>query len=75
MAKAVEQRLTQEVIARFDACKDPRLRRIMQALVKHMHAFVREMETTENAGVCNHGRPTFVVQSIADLDQRFLRGR
>ena len=45
--KFSEKNLTREVIQRIRKTKNPRLKKIMTAYIKHLHAFVREVKPTQ----------------------------
>lgn len=42
-----EQDLVDRVVRSFDDCTDPRLKELMQGVVRHLHAFLRDVRLTE----------------------------
>jgi hydroxyquinol 1,2-dioxygenase len=70
-----ESNLTQAVLERIGPATDPRLRQIMEALIGHLHAFVREVELTEEewfegirfltatGQLCDENRQEFILLS------------
>lgn len=47
MRNLADERLTEAVLVQFENSETPRFREIMQSLVRHLHAFVSEVEPTE----------------------------
>ena len=72
MKNADADRLTQDVLARIADAPDPRIRETLQSLVRHMHAFVREVKPTEAEWAAAIDFLTRTGQMCTDRRQEFI---
>jgi hydroxyquinol 1,2-dioxygenase len=69
---AREQDLIDRVVASFDGCTDRRLRQVMQALTRHLHAFIRDVRLTEQEWTAAIGFLTAAGHITDDKRQEFI---
>src|SRR3977135_2523967 len=72
MPYVTEQNLTDFVRERWQAVPDPRLRQVMQSFIKHVHAFVRDVEPTQAEWATAIDFLTRTGQKCDDKRQEFI---
>src|SRR3954452_18680744 len=64
--------ITTEVLKRFESTPNPRLRELMMGIVKHLHAFARDVDLTEQEWFAGIEFLTAVGQKCSDNRQEFI---
>jgi hydroxyquinol 1,2-dioxygenase len=67
-----EAELVDRVVRSFDRCEDPRLRQLMTSLVRHLHAFARDVRLTEEEWAAAIAFLTAVGHVTDDRRQEFI---
>src|SRR5713226_1272897 len=71
-APTAAEEITIAASASFDRCADPRLREIMRALVRHLHAFATEVHLTEAEWISTINILTSTGQITSETRQEFI---
>jgi protocatechuate 3,4-dioxygenase beta subunit len=72
MADLDQNTVTDAVIAQMASTTDPRLREVMESLVRHLHDFAREVKLTPAEWLAAIGFLTRVGQSCTPIRQEFI---
>lgn len=67
-----EETATDEVVSRFADCPDARLKQVSEAAVRHLHAFIREVEPTPEEWMRAIGFLTATGQKCDETRQEFI---
>ncbi len=72
MHRVTADDLTDEVVSRIQATPDPRLREVMSALVRHLHAFAEEVRLTDQEWLAGIRFLTATGHITDDVRQEFI---
>jgi hydroxyquinol 1,2-dioxygenase len=72
MRNLTEQNLTDAVLAKLEGAADPRFKQVMISLIRHLHAFVREVELTEEEWFAGIQFLTATGQKCDDKRQEYI---
>jgi hydroxyquinol 1,2-dioxygenase len=72
MRNLTEANLTEAVLGKLEGATDPRFKQIMTSLIKHLHAFVREVELTEEEWFTGIQFLTATGQKCDDKRQEYI---
>ena len=72
MQAMTADQLTEEVVARLAATPNPRLREVMESLVRHLHAFAKEVRLTDDEWLTGIKFLTAAGHITDDVRQEFI---